>query len=193
MGHPKALLPIGNETFLTRILRIVREVELADPVIILGRAADIIQSAIKTCSARIKINPDTDRGQLSSIQIGISSLDATAQACMIWPVDQPAVSADLVRRLGQLFIQSECLIAFPKIEKKCGHPAIFHRLLFEEFLASPVEEGPKKILQRHLQDTAELLTEESAVVRDIDTPADYKALTGESLTTALTRCKASHR
>jgi molybdenum cofactor cytidylyltransferase len=191
MGYPKALLPFGTNTFLQRILNIAREVGLADPVIILGRAAEIIQPTIHDCPAHVKINPDTDRGQLSSIQIGISSLDARAQACMIWPVDQPAVSADLVRRLANLFLQSECLIAFPKYGEKRGHPAIFHRSLFQEFLDAPLEEGPKKILLRHLQDTAELATNESGVTQDIDTPADYKTLTQESLESALLHQKTT--
>ncbi len=193
MGHPKALLPIGNETFLTRILRIVREVGLADPVIVLGRASDAIRPSIRGGSVHIEINPDTDRGQLSSIQIGILSLDATTQDCMIWPVDQPSVSLHLVRRLSQLFVQSECLIAFPKFGQRRGHPAIFHRSLFGEFLESPMAEGPKKILQRHIQDTAELVTDESAVVQDIDTPAEYEALTGETLQSALARSQSPTR
>jgi molybdenum cofactor cytidylyltransferase len=187
MGHPKALLPIGNKTFLKRILEIVQEIGLADPVVILGRAAEIIQPTIQDLPACVKINPDTDRGQLSSIQIGISSLGTDTQACMIWPVDQPAVSADMVRRIALLFVQSGCLIALPKYGEKRGHPAIFHRSLFQEFLGSPLDEGPKKILVRHLQATAELPTDESAVIQDIDTPSDYEALTGESLDAALMR------
>jgi molybdenum cofactor cytidylyltransferase len=187
MGHPKALLPIGTTTFLKRILEIVQEIGLADPVVILGRAAEIIQPTIQDSPACVRTNPDTDRGQLSSIQIGISNLGTDVQACMIWPVDQPAVSSDLVRRLALLFIQTECLIAFPRYGEKRGHPAIFHRSLFREFLESPLHEGPKKILLRYLQATVELSTDESAVVQDIDTPSDYEALTGESLETALMR------
>jgi molybdenum cofactor cytidylyltransferase len=187
MGYPKALLPIGNGTFLTRILGIVQEIGLATPVIILGRAASVIHPTIQNWPAKIKINPDPDRGQLSSIQLGLASLGASAQACMIWPVDHPAVSAELVRSLAQLFIESECVLAFPKFEEKRGHPAIFHRSVFREFLKAPLEEGPKKIILRYLQDTAEFPTDESAVVQDIDTPADYEALTGVSIRAALSR------
>jgi molybdenum cofactor cytidylyltransferase len=187
MGHPKALLPIGNTTFLKRILEIVQMIGFPNPVVVLGRAAELIQPTIKNLPANVKINPDPNRGQLSSIQVGISSLASETQACMIWPVDQPAVSVELVRRLVHLFVQSECLIAFPKYGEKRGHPAIFHRSLFQEFLEAPLSEGPQKILLHHLQATAELPTLETAVIRDIDTPLDYKTLTGESIETALMR------
>jgi molybdenum cofactor cytidylyltransferase len=187
MGYPKALLPIGNDIFITHILRLVQKVGLASPTIILGRAAEIIQPAIQNWPAAIRINPDPDRGQLSSIQLGLSSLNANAQAGMIWPVDHPAVSEDLVASLAELFIQSKSLIAFPKCGDKRGHPAIFHRALFQEFMDAPLEEGPKSILVRHQQDTVELRTDESAAVEDIDTQSDYESLIGESVESALTR------
>jgi molybdenum cofactor cytidylyltransferase len=193
MGHPKALLPIGNTTFLQRILETAQAIGLPDPVVVLGRAAELIRPAINGWPVRIKINPDPSRGQLSSIQIGISSLASDTQGCMIWPVDQPAVSVDLVRQLVHLFVRSKCMIAFPTYGEKRGHPAIFHQSLFQEFLESPLMEGPQKILQRHVQATAELPTHETAVIRDIDTPSDYKALTGDSLEAALSRREFAHR
>jgi molybdenum cofactor cytidylyltransferase len=187
MGYPKALLPLGCETFLTRILETVRKVGLAESTIVLGRAATAILPRIQDCPGRILINPDPDRGQLSSIQLGLSSVPPDALGAMIWPVDQPAVSEGLVRGLVQLFIQSEPRIVFPRFGQKRGHPAVFHRDLFQEFMETPLEEGPKNILARHARETAEILTEEPGVVEDIDTPAEYEALTGDSLENALRR------
>jgi molybdenum cofactor cytidylyltransferase len=187
MGYPKALLPIGEDTFLTRILKIIRKVGLASPTIILGRSAGIIQPGIKDWATNVRINSDPSRGQLSSIQLGLSSLHSSAQAAMIWPVDQPAISEDLVRSLAQVFVQSQSLIAFPKYADKRGHPAIFHRALFREFMDTPLAEGPKNILLRHEKNTAVLPTVEVATVQDIDTPAEYKSLTGKSIEDALAR------
>jgi molybdenum cofactor cytidylyltransferase len=187
MGYPKALLPLGNEVFLTRILRILRDVGLPKPTVILGRTAELIQPRIQKWPADILVNPDPDRGQLSSIQIGFSALERHFEAGMIWPVDHPAVSEDLIFRLTRLYIESGSLIAFPFCGGRRGHPAIFHRSVFQEFMEAPLAEGPKKILFRHAQNSAVLPTEESACVVDIDTPEDYLALTGESVEFALAR------
>ncbi len=187
MGYPKALLPLGSDMFLTRILGILRNVGLPKPVIILGRAASIIQPQIKGWPADIRINPDPSRGQLSSIQVALSHLSPESIAGLIWPVDQPAVSEDLVRRLTQLFIDSKSKIACPIYGGKRGHPAIFHRDLFPEFMDAPLEEGPKKILMRHQNATVLLPTQEPGTVKDIDTPAEYQELTGESPDSALSR------
>jgi molybdenum cofactor cytidylyltransferase len=187
MGYPKALLPIGDTTFLGRILGTIRSVGLTSPLVVLGRAAALIRPAIQKWPVRIIVNPDPDRGQLSSIQLGISSLDANAQACMLWPADQPAVSEEMVSDLVRLYLHSQHLMAFPKFGGKRGHPAIFHQALFREFLAVPLEEGPKKMISGYQEDIAELPTDESAVIHDIDTPWDYELLTGESLESALAR------
>jgi molybdenum cofactor cytidylyltransferase len=188
MGYPKALLPIGDTTFLGRILGILRSAGLASPIVVLGRAAALIRPVIQKWPVRIIVNPDPDRGQLSSIQLGISSLDADTQACMIWPVDQPAVSEAMVFNLVRLYLDSQRRMVFPLFRGKRGHPVIFHQSLFREFLTVPLEEGPKKMISSHLQDIAELPTDESAVIHDIDTPFDYELLTGENLQSALARC-----
>jgi CTP:molybdopterin cytidylyltransferase MocA len=187
MGYPKALLPLGADTFITRILGTVRKSGLPRPVIILGRAAAIIQPKIQDWPADIRINADPDRGQLSSIQLALAHVGPEFEAGLIWPVDQPVVPEDLVVRLIRLFVDSGSLITLPKYGGRRGHPAIFHRSIFKEFMDAPLEEGPKKILLRHENETAILPTEESGTVQDIDTPADYQALTGESLETALAR------
>ncbi len=189
MGYPKALLPFGTEVFLTRILRMLRDTGLPRPVIILGRSARTIQSHIREWPADIRINPDPDRGQLSSIRLALSDIDPAFDAGMIWPVDQPAVSQDVIPRLIRMYLDSECLIACPRYRDKRGHPAIFHRSLFREFLEAPLEEGPKKILLRHEHDIAILPTEDAGTIRDIDTPEEYQSLTGESLESALARIR----
>jgi molybdenum cofactor cytidylyltransferase len=185
MGYPKALLPLGEELFITRILRVLRNAELSRPVIILGRAAAAIQPRIRDWPADIYINSDPDRGQLSSIQLALANIGPEYVAGMIWPVDQPAVSEDLVCRLAELFLSSESRIVIPKCGARRGHPAIFRRDLFQEFMDAPLKDGPQSILLRHQQETTELTTEESAAVQDIDTPFDYLALTGQSLESAL--------
>ena len=191
MGYPKAILPLGRDTFITRILGTLKETELPMPIVVLGRAASIIRPVIADWPAEIVINADPDRGQLSSIQLALSHINPECRGGMIWPVDQPAISQDLVRRLVQLFTSSEPKIAFPMHGNKNGHPAIFHRDLFKEFMDASPDEGPRPILLRHKHASAILPVEESACVQDIDTPEDYLELTGESLDSVLATLNAS--
>jgi molybdenum cofactor cytidylyltransferase len=189
MGYPKALLPLEDDLFLVRILKTAREAGLPGANIVLGKAASIIRPHIQGWEANILINPDPSRGQLSSIQIALGNLDREIDAALIWPVDMPGVSSDLVRRLAELYINSGALIAFPQYGDKRGHPAIYSRLLFQEFMEAPLEAGPKGIILRHQQESVALPVQASATVKDIDTPADYQTLTGEILDSALSRRK----
>ncbi len=187
MGHPKALLPLGSDLFINRILKTTREVGLPDATVVLGNSASIIRRHILDSQVNILVNPDPIRGQLSSIQLGLSSLGPEINAALIWPVDMPSVTASLVRRLVQLFIDSKAWISFPMYGDKRGHPAIFHRALFQEFMEAPLAKGPKEILLRHQHETTMLEVQESFSVKDIDTPSDYQDMTRETLDSALKR------
>ena len=113
MGYPKALLPLESDIFLTRVLQTVQEAGLGKPTVVLGKTAPLVQPRIDACQVDILINPDPGRGQLSSIQLAFSSLRPECIAAMIWPVDQPLVSVDLIRNLARLFLSSDALIAHP--------------------------------------------------------------------------------
>lgn len=185
MGYPKALLPLGGETFLTHILGVLRRVGLARPVVIVGNAAADIEPVIRDWPVETLRNLNPGRGQLSSIQLALSRLDPRCLAAMVWPVDQPAVSTSLVRRLAERFLADRAPVTCPLYGERRGHPAIFHRALFPEFMEAPLAEGPKGIVLRHLPAAALVPTAEPAVVEDVDTPADYRALTGIDLDAAV--------
>jgi molybdenum cofactor cytidylyltransferase len=179
MGFPKALLPFHGGTFLTHILETLAAADLHSPLIVLGRDAGRIRKEIDLSEKEVLVNPDPSRGQLSSMQLAISKMTNKAEGCMFWPVDQPDVSAALARNLMGLFRRSGASIAMPVYGGKRGHPAIFARELFQEFLATPVGEGPKRIVTS--RKPALLECDEPGTVMDVDTPADYFALTGKSL------------
>jgi molybdenum cofactor cytidylyltransferase len=102
-------------------------------------------------------------------------------------VDQPLVSAGLVRDLIRLFRKSAAPLALPSFQGLAGHPVIFGRALIEELLAAPPDANPKLIVARYRSAAAWLPTNESGTVEDMDTPDDYRKYTGETLASALAR------
>ena len=181
MGYPKALLPLESDCFLTWILKVVQNSELGKPKVVLGNNVQDIQSRLQEWQIDILINTEPERGQLSSIQMALSSLPPESVAAMIWPVDQPLVPVRLVDNLARKFLDSNALIAYPVYGERLGHPAVFHRKLFREFMEAPLEEGPKGILLNHQADTAVLPTDEPGTVYDFDTPSDYEDAFGKRL------------
>jgi molybdenum cofactor cytidylyltransferase len=187
MGYPKALLPLGTGVFLTRILDTIGEAGLTDTVVVLGNAASLIKSAVAAYAFRCVINPDPSRGQLSSIQMALSSLASAVDGCMVWPVDQPAVSTEVVRGLAELFTKTRAPIVAPLCAEKRGHPVIFGRSVFNELLVASPESGAKSVVLRRRHETELLPTTDTSTIIDIDTPEDYFKLTGKTLESVLKR------
>ncbi len=187
IGYPKVLLPLKEETFVTHILGTLQRSGFLQPRVVLGKDAARVLETLQGRQAAAIVNPHPERGQTSSLQLALEQIPAEACACLVWPVDQPAISEALLRNLARLFEDSGARIALPRCGERRGHPAIFHRSLFPELLALPPAVPVKTLLCRHAADIAELPTGERAAFDDVDTPDDYYRLTGEELEAALGR------
>ncbi len=187
MGFPKALLPLGPETFLTSILNTLETLPLPPGLVILGSHAARIRPLLASRRVRVLINPHPECGQFSSMRIALENLPAECGGCLLWPVDHPLVSGALVRELIGLFLQTGSILALPNHAGKGGHPAIFGQALICELLAAPQEVNPKMIVAGHKSGEVRLPTDERGTVEDCDTPDDYLRLTGETLGDALAR------
>jgi molybdenum cofactor cytidylyltransferase len=175
MGSPKALLPYADGTFLSVILDKVKRLQLASAVVVLGKHAPLIRPSLAGREIRVLINSNPERGQLSSMQLAIAET-RHSRACLVWPVDQPAVAGAVVEELIGLFDRSGALIAMPVHGGRRGHPAIFADSVCRELLGVPVEKGPKEMIHQHAGDTVLLATEDAGTVEDIDTPDEYQTL-----------------
>src|SRR5262245_64328426 len=103
MGRPKACLPIDErDTFLSRIVRTLLDAGVDDVVVVLGHEAAAIADAFAASGlpARLVLNREYDRGQLSSLQAGLAVVDRPGvSAVLVTLVDVPLVSVATVRRV----------------------------------------------------------------------------------------------
>jgi len=178
---------LGQRTFISAILDTLEGLDLAEPYVVLGSHADRIRPLLRERRARVLVNPEPARGQLSSIKLAVGQVDPACSACLIWPVDQPAVSAAVVQDLIELFERTGAPIALPVYQERRGHPGLFRSSLFAELLASPLNEGARKVVLNHRDKIALLTTMEPATVFDIDTAEDYRRLTGETVESVVQR------
>ena len=175
MGEPKALLRVGEQTFIERIIAALVQVKMREIIVVLGRHAEEIGPAIEKLPVRVVVNADYQKGQLSSLQAAIRSLRGDdCDGILVHLVDHPFVNPDLVEEMVQRFYDSKSLIVVPICKGRRGHPVILSRRLFSELLAAPLEAGAKQVVHAHRAETLEIETSEPGVVIDIDTPADYK-------------------
>ena len=89
-------------------------------------------------------------------------------------VDHPFIDKALVDHMIEQFYASQKLIVVPRCGDSRGHPVIFSKQLFPEFLAASVEQGAKPVVHAHQQDSLEIETDQAGVLIDIDTPEEYR-------------------
>ena len=176
MGRPKALLPIDGQTFIERIVGALKRGGLERIVVVLGFDAEEMRKEIEHLPVEIVVNPEYQRGQLSSLQSALRHL-AGANNCdgvMVHLVDHPYIDAKLIDVMLGRFSETKSLIVVPRHQGKRGHPVIFSRALFSELLNAPMDEGAKAVVNAHRDETLEIDTEDVGITLDIDTPELYR-------------------
>jgi molybdenum cofactor cytidylyltransferase len=180
MGRAKASLPLdGGDTFLTRIVRTFLQAEVDDLLVVLGHDADAIASTFFTANlpARIAINPDYDRGQLSSLLAGLSVVDRPGViAVLVTLVDVPLVSAATVRAVVDHYRRTRAPIVRPTSGTRHGHPLIIDRSVFAALRAADPDSGAKPVVRAHASSLGDLAIADEGAFRDIDTAEEYASV-----------------
>ena len=180
MGQDKALLPFRNSSFLEEILFTLEKVPVQRVVVVLGHNAPQICSSVSFHNAEIAVNSNYQKGQTSSLLVGLEAVESTKlEGILLCLVDHPLISVKVVRRLQDEFRAKEPLLAIPTYQGKSGHPVVFSRALFGEFRDLASGEGANLVSRRHHNETLFVEVHENGILKDVDTPADYEALTPE--------------
>lgn len=172
MGRVKALLPLEGRTFLETLIDRFARAGIAPILVVLGSSAGEIRSVVKLSLARVVINPDPSRGQLSSIQCGIGALaEDEVDALFLAPVDTPRVGSATLRAM--LAALADRPLVVPTCANRRGHPALFSSSLFRDLLDAPPDQGARAVVHA-TADRLELPCDDPAVVEDFDAPADLR-------------------
>jgi molybdenum cofactor cytidylyltransferase len=175
MGRPKALLPYREGTFLEHLIEVTRHPRIGVTRIVLGAGAEVIRSNAKLDPTVVVLNPDWEQGQLSSICVGLRSLEGIdTDGMVLCPIDHPLVSARLVGDLVERFYEGKKSIVLPTYQGRRGHPAIFSSALYGELLAAPADRGARAVVWAHAADILEVPTDEEGVVLNLNDPDTLK-------------------
>ncbi|HTW64222.1 MAG TPA: nucleotidyltransferase family protein [Bryobacteraceae bacterium] len=181
MGTPKALLRFQDETFLDRLIRLFSA--MCDPVIVVvGLHADQIRSGIEGArDVRFAVNPDPERGMLSSLQCGLALVPGDADAAMFLPVDHPHIAASTMETLAARFEAARAPVIVPTCAGEHGHPVCVARPVIDELLALAPDARASDVIHRHVPRTLYVEVSDPAVVTDVDDPAAYAELLARHL------------
>ena len=166
MGRPKALLEYHGETFVGRLVRLFR-VYCEDVLV-------VTSSPTPVDGARAVVNPMPEFGMLSSLQCGFRALVPGARAVVFTPVDVPTIQESTVA--GVVLPWTGEMLRIPRHRGRRGHPVLVSSALIGEFLDLPPTAEARTVVRRHEADIVYVDVDDSGILMDVDTPADYERL-----------------
>lgn len=169
MGFPKALLRWDEETYLDRQIRVFGAV-CADVTVVLRPGAEsLLGECRRLGSVRVVLNPDADRGQLSSLQTGLSAV--TAESALFSPVDYAHVKESTVRRVAAGGLSP---VFQPSYEGEHGHPVWIRRHVIDALLAAPQDVAARDVIRRF--ERSFVAVDDPGCVLDADDPGAFAML-----------------
>ncbi len=174
MGSPKALLEVGDRTFLERAIGILERGGCADVIAVLGRG-EVVGRAGELARAHGAKPVESPGGeQIESLRLGLAAVPADAAAAVVLPVDHPLADARTVAALIGEFEATGSPIVRPVYRDRPGHPILLARGLWLEFADPALEEGARDVIHRHAEEIHDVPINDRGVTVDIDTPAEYQ-------------------
>jgi len=191
MGTDKALLPWPpqapgqpppKDTFLSAA---IRSLSLSSDfvVVVAGENEAALAPVVYANGAMLVTNPDPNRGQFSSLQVGLHEvLNRGRDAAMITLVDRPPVSEATIQVLRAAFAEApqSAWAVVPEFSGQHGHPFLAGRELIEAFLQAPATASARDIEHRHAQHIQYIAVNDPFVAVNVNTPEDYAALLAKS-------------
>jgi len=182
MGSPKAWLDAGGQPFVVRLLAALQTAGVTRRIVVAPVHDAAMQAVCDAHAAELLVNPDPDRGMLSSIHICLRALRAgearapAVDALFVAPVDCPCVQVQTLALLVAQFAATQAPIVVPSHGGRRGHPVLFAAQLFDELLQAPLDVGARAVVRAHAADRLEVPVEDAAVLDDVDTPEDWARL-----------------
>lgn len=177
MGRSKALLPHtdGRTTFVAYVIRTSRAAGLERIIVVARPGDEELKEEVGREGALLVVNAEPDRGQLSSLLVGLEAAEREyhAESIVVMPVDVPLITAGGLQILLERAASDAAPILRAAAAGRHGHPVIFKRAVFEELRAADPELGAKAVVRADPGRVRDVEVGDPGVTEDVDTPDDY--------------------
>ena len=187
MGTDKALLPwppatpgsppVG-QTFLSAAIQALYPFS-EKVIVVVGKNENNLAPVVYANGASLVRNPDPDRGQFSSLQVGLQEvLNEGRDAAMVTLVDRPPARVATLQTLCSTFADAgnDVWAVVPEYNGKHGHPFLLAREMIGAFLNAPPSANARDIEHQNLRHISYVVVDDLLVTMNVDTPQEYAAL-----------------
>lgn len=188
MGSPKAWLTYHGESLLERMIRLSLEAKAERILLVVGAQDDAPESpGLLSQAAVVQALPSTAlenttlclgsplESPIESIRKGLTALDSPTRI-LLWPVDCPFASRELLEKLRDSFEPGTDCIARPAIEGKHGHPVLFGIPAVAELKSPVADQGAREVVRRLPQRIIDIAHSDPKILANLNTPAEATKL-----------------
>lgn len=184
MGRNKMLLEVDGVPMVRRTVRRVINSGVTRTVVVLGHEADRVREALDAVPCEFAESPDYTGPTSGSLHAGLGALAAhgtqPVDAALVMLGDMVHVTEHMLGTIVDSARESHAPLVVSRYGKGdkqvLAPPLLFRRTLWPELLAWHGEGCGKAVVMAHRRE-ALMIDWPSAALQDIDTPADYEALT----------------
>lgn len=175
MGEPKVLLPWGKgHSIISHIVEQLNLARLDQISVVTGHHAADVKRAVTALGADTVFNRSYKVGEmLSSLKVGLRSLNDQVSAALIVLGDQPRLQAKVIYQLLLAYAEGQGEIIVPSYQNRRGHPILVSRRYWGEILSLPRGGSLRDVLTHHTGRIYHVQVDTDSVLRDVDTPEDY--------------------
>jgi molybdenum cofactor cytidylyltransferase len=176
LGRPKQLLELAGKPVLQHVVDAAVASKLADVVVVLGHEAPAVEAALDLPEVvRIVINERYEDGQATSLRTGVESMADGCEAAVVLLGDQPQMTAELIDRVVQEWLETKAPIVRAVFGGVPGHPVLIASTEFDLVERAHGDEGLRSVLAPEETGVRELVLGDSPLA-DIDTEDQYQRL-----------------
>ena len=187
-GVPKCLIRMAGQPLIRRAVSALQEAGAARIVVVTGHYAEAIETELAALDAgavEVVRNPAPERGQQSSVRLGLQALAAhPLDVVLVALADQPLVGADDLRELVAAWAArpAGCRVVYPEVDAQRGNPVLIEAALAAEVLAARASSGAggqgglRGWIDAHPEAVHRYRTANRHFITDLDTPQDLQHL-----------------
>lgn len=174
---PKSLLRLDGMPLIQRHLIALREARLDEIVVVTGYHYQAIETALSDQAVRVVRNPEPQRGQQSSVRLGVDALGRGFDLVMVVLADQPLIDAADHEELIRAFAQrpAGAGVLYPQVDDQRGNPVLFSGELVATMLESGNDADFRRFIDEHPAVVYRYPTANAHFIIDLDTPEDVAA------------------
>jgi molybdenum cofactor cytidylyltransferase/nicotine blue oxidoreductase len=182
-SFPKALLKKSDQSLLKKFCLTAQFLDPIEFLIVTGFHAQVIEDHLEELQSelntpiRVVRNPHPEKGQASSIRLGLESLTWEYDVLLVALSDQPEIGNTEIQALLEAFQGKEVgqEIVLPMVNGQRGNPVLFSKKSIEAILRVP-DMVCRQYMDANPGQVRQFITDNIAYLVDVDTEQDIQSL-----------------